>query len=623
MIFYLKNTKGYKMDLFKGKKYDEILPIFQAKFDANMKILFKSKEEMEKEDEEIMKSINETPAQKAAKRRKLSKEAQEADDLRKRLDIVQDEDDDVFVEATPLAQKVIDNKPKYKIIKADNTHQFYISFTTLLKNFDREDLEALWKIVRDRFSTSKPTNFLDEYMLLTLKIMFEEPDGQDAIWRNQKSVHVQLFSLVERRVKDPLSKGPPQKERVKFLEDKQGEGINISGDDASIKGKRLDEEEVATKRVSSYTKEIRLDEGEVVAEKVVPTAIAVAPANVSISTGSGVVPTAKKMVETHTPKKKKRLQEQIDIQFGIELEEELEREAQRMNAQIARDEEIAKIHAKDELKQMIEGLDRSNETIAKHLEEYEQAAGELTIRERIELISELVKYQDHHFKILQYQAQQRKTMTKKQKRDFYMAVIRNNLGWKMEDFIPMGSKEEGESIKRKGFNLEQESAKKQKTSEEVPKEAISLEEVTKEKVKEMIQLVLIEEVYAEALQVKHPTIDWKTLSNRPPTSEKEMELWVELNRMYEHDKEDQIWTHTHNLMHASVDWRLYDSCGVHHVTSKDKEIFMLVEKDYPLRKGLTLVMICYKLQVENFSQMENDLVLKIYKIVNSLRQQGD
>nr|GEW06228.1 hypothetical protein [Tanacetum cinerariifolium] len=75
---------------------------------------------MEKEDEEIIKSINETPTQKAAKRRKLSEEAQKADDLKKRLEIVQDEDDDVFVEAIPLAQKVpvmdyqvvvIDNKP--------------------------------------------------------------------------------------------------------------------------------------------------------------------------------------------------------------------------------------------------------------------------------------------------------------------------------------------------------------------------------------------------------------------------------------------------------------------------------------------------------------------------------
>nr|GFA89613.1 hypothetical protein [Tanacetum cinerariifolium] len=180
MISYLKNTEGYKMEFFKGKTYDQIPPIFQARFDANMKFLFKSREEIEKEDEEIIKSINETPAQKAAKRRKLSEEAQEADDLKKRFEIVQDEDDDVFVEATPLeaqeaddlkkrleivqdeddvfveatslAQKVpvmdyqivvIDNKPKYKIIRADDTHQFYISFTTLLKNFDKEDLETL------------------------------------------------------------------------------------------------------------------------------------------------------------------------------------------------------------------------------------------------------------------------------------------------------------------------------------------------------------------------------------------------------------------------------------------------------------------------------------------------
>nr|GEZ29949.1 hypothetical protein [Tanacetum cinerariifolium] len=171
---------------------------FQARFDENIRFLFKSREEMEEEDQKIIKSINETPSQKAVKRRKLSEEAQEAEDLRKRLEVVEDEDDDVFVEATPLASKVpvvdyqivlIDNKPRFKIIRVDKTHQFYISFATLLKNFYREDLETLWRIVKDRFSTSKPTNFLDEYLLLTLKTMFEEPDGQDAIWRNQKSVH--------------------------------------------------------------------------------------------------------------------------------------------------------------------------------------------------------------------------------------------------------------------------------------------------------------------------------------------------------------------------------------------------------------------------------------------------
>nr|GEW89567.1 hypothetical protein [Tanacetum cinerariifolium] len=96
--------------------------------------------------------INETPAQKAAKRRKLNEEAQEAKALKKQLEIVHDEDDDVFTKATPLGRKVlvvdyeivmINNKPRYKIIRADDTHQLYISFITLLKNFDREDLEDL------------------------------------------------------------------------------------------------------------------------------------------------------------------------------------------------------------------------------------------------------------------------------------------------------------------------------------------------------------------------------------------------------------------------------------------------------------------------------------------------
>nr|GFC76489.1 hypothetical protein [Tanacetum cinerariifolium] len=73
----------------------------------------------------------------------------------------------------------------------------------------------------------------------------------------------------------------------------------------------------------------------------------------------------------------------------------------------------------------------------------------------------------------------------------------------------MGSKEEAERFKRKGISFKQESAKKQKISEEVPKEVKSHDEVPEEKVKEMMQLVPIEEVYVEALQVKHPIIDWK------------------------------------------------------------------------------------------------------------------
>nr|GEV59784.1 hypothetical protein [Tanacetum cinerariifolium] len=169
---------------------------------ANMRFLLKSKEEMEKEEEEIIKSINEITTQKAAKRRRLHEQAKEDENLKKQLEVVVDEDDDVFVEATPIGTKVpvvnyeivmINNKPSYKIFRADDTHQLYTSFITLLKNFDREDLEDLWKIMKARFSTSKPTNFTDDYLLVTLKNIFEKTYAQDVIWRSQQTEHGQAL----------------------------------------------------------------------------------------------------------------------------------------------------------------------------------------------------------------------------------------------------------------------------------------------------------------------------------------------------------------------------------------------------------------------------------------------
>nr|GEY76524.1 hypothetical protein [Tanacetum cinerariifolium] len=274
-------------------------------------------------------------------------------------------------------------------------------------------------------------------------------------------------------------------------------------------GRNLDEGETAAERASDDTEEMAT----VLTSMDVATVLASGAAEVP--TGSGSIPTAGPPVAEVTR----------------ELEEQLEREDQRRSKQIARDAEIARIHAEEELQIMIDGLDRNNETVAKYLQEYHQFASELLIERRIELISDMVKYQDNYAKVYKFQSQQKKPWTKKQKRDYYMAVIRSNLGWKvkdirgmtfeeveakfnsvwkqMEDFIPMGSKEEAERIKRKGLSLEQESAKKQKSLEEVTKEAKYSDEVPEEKVNEMMQLVPIEEVYVEALQVKHAIIDWK------------------------------------------------------------------------------------------------------------------
>nr|GEW31519.1 hypothetical protein [Tanacetum cinerariifolium] len=132
---------------------------------------------------------------KAAKRQKLDEEVEV---LKRHLHILPNEDDDVYTEATPLAQKALvvdyqiiemNNKPYYKIIRADDTHQLYVSFLTLLRNFDREDLEALWSLVKEIFSKIKPKNVFNDFLLVTLGAMFEKLDIHAQIWKNQRSVH--------------------------------------------------------------------------------------------------------------------------------------------------------------------------------------------------------------------------------------------------------------------------------------------------------------------------------------------------------------------------------------------------------------------------------------------------
>nr|GFA99583.1 hypothetical protein [Tanacetum cinerariifolium] len=243
------------------------------------------------------------------------------------------------------------------------------------------------------------------------------------------------------------------KARVKLLEDREGGGVERSRNDAPIKGRSLDEGEEVAEKGSNDTEEMinvltSMDASTVLSSEVaeVPTSsgsiLTASPPAAEVPIGSDVVPTA----------------------------------------------EIARIHAEEELQIMIDGLDRSNETVAKYLQEYHHFATELPFERRIELISDLVR---------------------------------------------------GKRFKRKGIRFEQESVKNLKTSEEVK----ASEEVPEEKVKEMMQLVPTEEVYVEVVQVKHPIIDWKggfkpvtglskeSLNIRPTSSDKEMELWVELKRL--------------------------------------------------------------------------------------------
>nr|GEY96180.1 hypothetical protein [Tanacetum cinerariifolium] len=184
--------------------------------------------------------------------------------------------------------------------------------------------------------------------------------------------------------------------RVNILEDNQGVIGARSKDDAPIKGRRIDEEEGITRRVSSDTKEIRMDEGEGGIDvpngsDSIPTA---GPPVVDIHTGSDAVPTASPIVATAT----------VVTLYSRRKGKEVMVESDTPKKQ--RDAEVARIYAEEELQGMIDSLYKTNETIAKYLQEYQDFTLELPLERRIELISDLVKYQDNYSKTMDQKAKE-------------------------------------------------------------------------------------------------------------------------------------------------------------------------------------------------------------------------
>nr|GEV76938.1 hypothetical protein [Tanacetum cinerariifolium] len=156
MMIYLKNVAGFKMDYFKGMSYDDIRPIFEAKFNTNVAFLQKIKKQIEEKESRALKRLNETPIEKATKRQKLDKEVEE---LKRHLQFVPNEEDDVYIEATPLALK--------------------------------RGLGGFMKFGEGKICYNKAQELSDDFLLITLGAMFEKPDIHAQIWKNQRSVHGQ------------------------------------------------------------------------------------------------------------------------------------------------------------------------------------------------------------------------------------------------------------------------------------------------------------------------------------------------------------------------------------------------------------------------------------------------
>ncbi|GJU02928.1 retrovirus-related pol polyprotein from transposon TNT 1-94 [Tanacetum coccineum] len=193
MCTYLKNMEGYKLKDLKNKGFDCIQEMFDRSFKrVNTFEDFRTDLVEGKE-----KRAGEELIQESSKKQKVDDD-KETTERKQCMEIISDEED-VTIIAIHLAvkfQSIVDwkihkegKKIYYQIVRADGKSQMYRIFSQMLKKFNREDLEDLYKLVKAKYKSTRPVEDLDLSLWGDLKTMFE-PHIEDVVWRNQQDYKV-------------------------------------------------------------------------------------------------------------------------------------------------------------------------------------------------------------------------------------------------------------------------------------------------------------------------------------------------------------------------------------------------------------------------------------------------
>nr|GEX49915.1 hypothetical protein [Tanacetum cinerariifolium] len=191
MIMYLKNTAGFRLDYFKGMLIllvERRYPLSRFTLDQMLNAV---RLQVEEQSEMYLELI-----------RKLHEELNQDIDWNVAIDHVkQKAKEDLYVKRYQVMKKRPRTEAQAQrnmIMYLKNTAGFRLGYFKGMSYDDirlifeaKEDLESLGGIVKERFSTSKPNNYSDDYLLTTLRAMFGRPDGQDQVWKSQRSVHDQ------------------------------------------------------------------------------------------------------------------------------------------------------------------------------------------------------------------------------------------------------------------------------------------------------------------------------------------------------------------------------------------------------------------------------------------------
>ncbi|GKC17488.1 hypothetical protein Tco_1014270, partial [Tanacetum coccineum] len=216
MCTYLIKMAGWKPKDLKNKSFANIPELFDKALkrvntfvNFRTKLVEGTKMEESSKTAEVMKESSSKRAgdeleQENAKEQKVDDD-QEAAKMKELMKIVPDEEE-VAVDAIPLSTKplsIVDYKiikegkiSNYPIIRADGSSKRYSAFIQMLRSFDREDLETLWKLVKAKHGYTRPEEGYERVLWGDLKTMFEH-HVEDLVWRNLQGNKVLVWKLFD------------------------------------------------------------------------------------------------------------------------------------------------------------------------------------------------------------------------------------------------------------------------------------------------------------------------------------------------------------------------------------------------------------------------------------------
>ncbi|GJX27263.1 hypothetical protein Tco_0233559 [Tanacetum coccineum] len=217
----------------------------------------------------------------------------------------------------------------------------------------------------------------------------------------------------------------------------------------------------------------------------------------------------------------------------------------------------------------------------------------LSIEEKSKLFVQLLEARKKHFAAMRAQEKRNKPPTKAQKRKTMSTYLKNMAGYKHNQ------------LKNKSFDdiqkLFDKAMKRVNTFVDMDTELVEGSEVRAEADKETAELQRLIEIVPDK---EGSRIDSIPLATKPPsmltTRSKRRKKPLPDNQGLIRFKDD----------YRVLDWKIYDSCGVHSLRMQHMHIHMLVERRYPLTPATITDMLNKKLQCDHFSEMGSIVGIK-------------